>query len=1067
MRSDILDTLANQLLLRFHDIGDPSLLCEAVERGKQSLHLCAPSHPKRYRALATLAIILREFRLYTAENDAMLDEAVSYAKEAVALCAINTPDRHLPLIALSLVLRDLHRRSKGEVPISQALQLAQEATSLCECGHPDRDRAVEALSFALYDDWVLRSERELLQRTILLSREVLELRPEGHKLRCRAIITLVESLAQEYKQDGDRTLLQEYVSLAREAVALRPKPHNLRTTSLNTLANALRDEFMITDDETAISESDQLRFEAISLLPQNHPSRNNALVGFSLGLYERHLRTGAISLLDEAIRLAEDARSSDRVGREHHIVLGNLSAMLVSRFDCLGDIASLDAAARTSEEALELRPPGHPFRVYSLYQMGAIAQKRASVAEKASILSESNRWLQEALDLCSTNHPLRGHLQDALARNLCDQYVDDRDPEKNDRAIVLFREALQAHSPGDPQHRGNLANLGRAVFQKYQLSKKEEFFQEATSLLNSALELSPEGVRDRFLIFSRLCESYFDPSPHFDMTFALEYFREVINDPYAPPRVRLVEARKLLDKMHNVICSSVAATISSFGPMILRAYQDTVALLPLVANFGLDHAARLRELALVQSLSSNGATFAISLNEGCTALEILEDSRAVFWSQALRLRDACFDDLPTERAQELDGIFKALSRGSDVDSSDYLNPELVKLRRQSERAQEIINEIRQSSPKFERFLLGHTFASLARAASKGPVVVLTSNHYGCNALVLLNAAGEWMRISLPDTSELLLKKLSAQTRDLGNSRGVEEDNDANVSGSSGERAVLIKQRARQNSIVTSSVLEELWFQIVKPIIEGIGLQVRPFSHQLQSFKQTITQKNHSRKRKRLYWCPTGSFSFVPLHAAGIYHGDNQIGCSDFVISSYTPTLTALVKAQDNWVSLHKSSLSALIVAETSAPGMSRIPHAEREAVVVADTLAGAAPALQCYVAGVGSTAGTLLSTVLEKLELVNMVHFACHGQQHPADPLESGFKLRDGALTVSALMRLKLPHAQFAFLSACETAQGDKNQPDQMIHLAAAMLFTGFNSVIGTMWSVYSPVECLNSYQLF
>jgi CHAT domain-containing protein len=40
----------------------------------------------------------------------------------------------------------------------------------------------------------------------------------------------------------------------------------------------------------------------------------------------------------------------------------------------------------------------------------------------------------------------------------------------------------------------------------------------------------------------------------------------------------------------------------------------------------------------------------------------------------------------------------------------------------------------------------------------------------------------------------------------------------------------------------------------------------------------------------------------------------------------------------------------------------------------------------------------------------------------------------------------------FAFLSACETAKGDRSQPDQAVHLAASLLFCGFRSVIATMW---------------
>jgi len=51
-------------------------------------------------------------------------------------------------------------------------------------------------------------------------------------------------------------------------------------------------------------------------------------------------------------------------------------------------------------------------------------------------------------------------------------------------------------------------------------------------------------------------------------------------------------------------------------------------------------------------------------------------------------------------------------------------------------------------------------------------------------------------------------------------------------------------------------------------------------------------------------------------------------------------------------------------------------------------------------------------------------------------------------------MTLNLPRASLAFLSACETAKGCAEQPDQVLHLAAAMLFVGFPSVIGTMWSM-------------
>jgi CHAT domain-containing protein len=95
---------------------------------------------------------------------------------------------------------------------------------------------------------------------------------------------------------------------------------------------------------------------------------------------------------------------------------------------------------------------------------------------------------------------------------------------------------------------------------------------------------------------------------------------------------------------------------------------------------------------------------------------------------------------------------------------------------------------------------------------------------------------------------------------------------------------------------------------------------------------------------------------------------------------------------------------------------------------------------------------TTVNQMAEEMRDSSMVHLACHGTQNSQDALESGFLLGDGQLTVARLMDLKLNRAFFAFLSACETAKGDEAQPDQTVHLAAAMLFAGFKSLVATMW---------------
>ncbi|KAG1791886.1 uncharacterized protein HD556DRAFT_1214568, partial [Suillus plorans] len=50
------------------------------------------------------------------------------------------------------------------------------------------------------------------------------------------------------------------------------------------------------------------------------------------------------------------------------------------------------------------------------------------------------------------------------------------------------------------------------------------------------------------------------------------------------------------------------------------------------------------------------------------------------------------------------------------------------------------------------------------------------------------------------------------------------------------------------------------------------------------------------------------------------------------------------------------------------------------------------------------------------------------------------------------------PQAEFAFLSACHTAVGDEEMPDEVIHLATGIQFSGFKNVVGTLWEVDDAV---------
>lgn len=89
--------------------------------------------------------------------------------------------------------------------------------------------------------------------------------------------------------------------------------------------------------------------------------------------------------------------------------------------------------------------------------------------------------------------------------------------------------------------------------------------------------------------------------------------------------------------------------------------------------------------------------------------------------------------------------------------------------------------------------------------------------------------------------------------------------------------------------------------------------------------------------------------------------------------------------------------------------------------------------------------------VLDEMAKCSWIHLACHGTQNIRDPTKSAFLLADDDLKLEQIIKRPLPHAEFAYLSACQTATGDQNLAEEAVHLAAGMLLAGYHSVIGEM----------------
>lgn len=177
-------------------------------------------------------------------------------------------------------------------------------------------------------------------------------------------------------------------------------------------------------------------------------------------------------------------------------------------------------------------------------------------------------------------------------------------------------------------------------------------------------------------------------------------------------------------------------------------------------------------------------------------------------------------------------------------------------------------------------------------------------------------------------------------------------------------------------------------------------------------------------------------------------------CTEYCVLSYIPTLTSLLDARRDYCTVQKKEAKVLLAAVSRPYQGTRLHLVAEEARVVMQIIPGENLVILSTDSGSSAEQTASADQMSRLLPAASILHLACHGQQDMNDPLESGFSMSDRKLTVAQLMALDLPSAFFAFLSACETAKGDANQPDQAIHLAATMLYAGFKSIVGTMWSV-------------
>jgi len=158
------------------------------------------------------------------------------------------------------------------------------------------------------------------------------------------------------------------------------------------------------------------------------------------------------------------------------------------------------------------------------------------------------------------------------------------------------------------------------------------------------------------------------------------------------------------------------------------------------------------------------------------------------------------------------------------------------------------------------------------------------------------------------------------------------------------------------------------------------------------------------------------------------------------VSSYTPTLAAIIGACESHQARGKYR-GLLAISQPSTPGQSALPNTEVEINIIKE---------QATKFGVRLLRGpeASMENVIDGMEAHSWVHFACHGMQNTIEPLKSAFCLHNKHLELSTIIAKSFPYADFAFLSACQTAAGDAKLPEEAVHLVAGLMLAGYGSML-------------------
>ena len=1005
-RPNSLCNLATAILTRFQQLGQMEDLEEAINFHQQALALYPLNHPNRSSSLNNLAnAISTRFEQLGQMED--LEVAIKYHRQALVLRPPGHPDRSSSLNNLATAVSTRFKQLGQMEDLEEAIKCHRQALVLHPPGHPNHSLSLNNLGEAVSTRFEQLGQMEDLEEAIMYHRQALVLHPPGHPNCGMSLSNLANAVSTRFQQLGQMEDLEEAIKYHRQALVLRPPGHPDRSRSLNNLANAVSTRFKQLGQMEDLEEAIEYHRQALVLRPPGHPDRSMSLNNLANAVSTRFYQLGHIEDLQEAIKYHRQALVSRPPGHpDRSMSLSNLANAVSTRFKQLGHMEDLEEAIMYHRQGLVLRPSGHPDRGISLDSLANAVSTRFKQLGQMEDLEEAIEYHRQALVLHPPGHSDHSASLNNLALDISARFEQLGQMEDLEEAIKYHRQALLFSPPGHPYRSLSLNNLAIDISTRFHRLGHIEDLQEAIKLQSGAEQALPSDHPDHAEIRSRLASNILEmyrhstPSEHTlqmaSDAFAL--FESATHHSASPAHGRFLSALSWAQEARRCGHSSLLYAYST----ALTCLDRCVTLTPTIHSWQ-------KFLARVpQSLASDAASSAIEAGDLALAVELLEQGRGILWSKirAYRHPRVQLRNMDPNLADEFDRVSRDLERhaiASQIESPlppGFFDRQTERHRILSSNWDEVLQRIRQIDG-FTHFLQAIPFASLQLAATEGPVIVVNISEYRSDAIILRQSDSPVL-VCLPRATPEALLRLS---KDLSSALALDNNSWKPI----------------------FPILRTLWDLVVAPVVDQLAIL-------------GVT------KMSRIWWCPTSQLCGLPLHATGPYKS-GQKSLPDIYISSYTPTLSSLIRARANVV--HRPPVPKLLVMGQPDDNnkSSRLPHVREEV---------------CRIHSLGESIDVLLgeqascNTLLPRLQQYPWVHFACHGYLVAKEPFLSYFQLHNNErLTLGDLIMARLSDAELAFSSACHSAAIDMDStPDETINLATALQLCGFRSVVGTLWAM-------------